>query len=95
MRYSTACGTQWIRVHSTFTDCSGDPCLNDASITRPRGVDGPAVTFNDSGRPAAGEPDQWTRMVWTPDVRSCGTGDADTGNLVEFPNGRRGTQVCG
>jgi hypothetical protein len=95
MRYSRNCGTQWIRVNSRVTDCAGDPCQNDAVITRPAGADGPAITVEDAGRPASGQPSQWTRMVYTPDVRSCGTGAADTGNFVAFPRGVRGTQICG
>ena len=95
MRYSRACGTQWIRINSTVTDCAGDPCQNDALISRPAGADGPAITFEDAGRPGSGQPSQWTRMVYTPDVRSCGTGAADTGNLVAYPRGVSGTQICG
>ena len=82
-------------MNSPITDCAGDPCLNAASVSRPAGADGPAVSFEDAGRPGAGQSSQWSRMVWTPDVRTCGTGAADTGNFIAFPRGVRGTQVCG
>jgi hypothetical protein len=94
MRYSRTCGTQWIRVNSTITDCAGDPCLNEAVIHRPAGTDGPAVSYGDAGRPAAGQPSQWSRMVYTPHVQSCGTGTADTGNFTAFPKGVRDAEIC-
>lgn len=95
MRYSTICGTQWIRISARFTDCSGEPCQNHASITRLSGPDGPSISFSDDGRPAAGEPRQWSRMVYSAHETSCGTGYADVGLLLTFPNGVRGAQVCG
>ncbi|WP_181361997.1 DUF2690 domain-containing protein [Streptomyces sp. MA5143a] len=94
MRYSNTCLTQWIRVQSDRTRCSGDPCRNKAEITRPAGADGPALTVG-RGNVAAGEPYQWSLMVYTPNTRSCGTGSADTGNNTGYPYGEWGRQICG
>jgi hypothetical protein len=74
MRYSNICGTQWIRINSRITDCSGEPCANDATITRLSGPDGGSITFSDTGRPAAGEPSQWSRMVYSAHERSSPVG---------------------
>ncbi|MDX3586179.1 DUF2690 domain-containing protein [Streptomyces europaeiscabiei] len=65
MRYSNTCLTQWIRVHSSVTKCSPHACRNDAQVTRPAGADGPALTVG-RGNVAAGEPYQWSLMVYTP-----------------------------
>ncbi|MEU1889640.1 DUF2690 domain-containing protein [Streptomyces pristinaespiralis] len=94
MRYSNTCMTQWIRVHSSISTCSPHPCRNDAEITRPAGVDGPALTVG-RGNVAAGEPYQWSLMVYTPNTRSCGTGYADTGVTLAYPYGEPGRQICG
>jgi hypothetical protein len=94
MRYSNTCLTQWIRVHSNQTSCSGHPCRNKAEITRPAGADGPALTVG-RGNVAAGEPYQWSLMVYTPNTRSCGTGNADTGVSTAYPYGEWGRQICG
>lgn len=95
MRYSYSCGTQWIRVNDNYTNCSGDPCRNEASITRPSGQDGGRITYTDDGRPADGQPSQWSRMVYTPNTRSCGTGYVDDGLAVGWPNGTPHATVCG
>ncbi|MFF7840727.1 DUF2690 domain-containing protein [Streptomyces ossamyceticus] len=94
MRYSNTCLTQWIRVQSDNTGCSGQPCRNDAEITRPAGADGPALTVG-RGNVAAGEPYQWSLMVYTPNTRSCGTGSADTGGNAGYAYGEWGRQICG
>ncbi|MGX1365231.1 hypothetical protein RKD19_000590 [Streptomyces canus] len=94
MRYSNTCMTQWIRVHSNTTMCSGEPCRNKAEITRPAGADGPALMVG-RGNVAAGEPYQWSLMVYTPNTRSCGTGNADTGSSTAYPYGEWGRQICG
>jgi len=94
MRYSNTCLTQWIRVYSNTTRCSGEPCRNKAEITRPAGSDGPALTVG-RGNVAAGEPYQWSLMVYTPNTRSCGTGNADTGVSTAYPYGEWGRQICG
>ncbi|MFC9068858.1 DUF2690 domain-containing protein [Streptomyces harbinensis] len=95
MRYSPSCGTQWIRVTSTLTNCSGHPCLNETTIRRPAGPDGPAATFRDSGVPNAGATAQWGRMVYTPNTRSCGTGVIDIGPRFAYPGGVPGAEICG
>ena len=95
MRYSRICGTQWIRVNSSITSCSPHPCANMARIRRPAGPDGPAIAYEDYGRPGAGQPSQWSRMVYTPNTRSCGTGFADTGVNTGYPNGVPGQEICG
>ncbi|MFE7558775.1 DUF2690 domain-containing protein [Kitasatospora sp. NPDC057500] len=96
MRYSYTCKTQWIRIHSTVTDCSGQPCGNDARIHRTSATsDGGTNWFGRSPDVASGEPYQWSRMVYTPNTRACGTGWADTGVSYAHPNGRAGTEICG
>ncbi|MEV4864731.1 hypothetical protein [Streptomyces ossamyceticus] len=44
---------------------------------------------------AAGEPYQWSLMVYTPNTRSCGTGSADTGGNAGYAYGEWGRQICG
>ncbi len=95
MRYSRTCATQWIRVNSSITSCSGHGCANLATIRRPAGPDGGAISYEDIGRPGAGQPSQWSRMVYTPNTRSCGTGSADTGVNTAYPNGVPGQEICG
>ena len=94
MRYSYTCKTQWIRVHSTQANCSGQLCRNGAQITRPAGADGPALTVG-RGNVAAGETYQWSLMVYTPNTRSCGTGHADYGTGIALPYGEWGREICG
>lgn len=94
MRYSNTCMTQWIRVHSTLSSCSPHLCRSSAEITRPAGADGPALTVG-RGNVAAGEPYQWSLMVYTPNTRSCGTGSADRGSNSAYPYGEPGRQICG
>ncbi|MDX3696363.1 hypothetical protein PV726_39890 [Streptomyces europaeiscabiei] len=91
---SNTCLTQWIRVHSSVTHCSPHARRNDAQITRPAGADGPALTVG-RGNVAAGEPYQWSLMVYTPNTRSCGTGSADTGVNTAYPYGEWARQICG
>jgi hypothetical protein len=95
MRYSRTCRTQWIRVTSRITDCSGDPCTNMARIRRPAGADGGAISYQDNGRPGSGQVSQWSRQVYTPSTRSCGTGAIDTGNDTGVPNRVNGAEICG
>ncbi|MEU3567873.1 DUF2690 domain-containing protein [Kitasatospora sp. NPDC036755] len=96
MRYSPSCLTQWIRVYSQVTNCSGQPCGNGAKIHRTASTsDGGTGWYGRSPSSASGQPYQWSLMVHTPNTRACGTGYADTGVNLAYPNGSAGSQICG
>jgi hypothetical protein len=95
MRYSKICKTQWIRVYSYYTNCSGEPCRNSTYIYRPAGPDGGGVEYYDTGRGGAGQPYQWSSMVYTPNTRSCGRGEIDADGQLGYANGSSQVLVCG